>query len=283
MLEIKHLEKHYKDFHLDCTMNVQSGRITGLIGQNGAGKTTTLKAALGLIRPDGGQIRLFGKSLESCGVEEKQMVGVALSDSGFSSYMPIKDIVPVLRAMYEDFDREDFLRKCKQFGLPLNKNLKEFSTGMKAKLKVLVALCHRAKFLILDEPTAGLDVAVRDDILTMFRNFMEEDESRAILISSHNSSDLESLCDDFYLMQDGKVVLHEESSVLLGEYALLKVDEAQYKTMDRQYILRRKKEPYGYLCLTNQRQFYLENCPGAIVEKSGLDELVLMMIRGEAV
>lgn len=283
MLEIKHLEKHYKDFHLDCTMSVQSGRITGLIGQNGAGKTTTFKAVLGLIRPDGGQIRLFGKPLESCGVEEKQMVGVALSDSGFSAYLSIKDIVPVLRAMYKDFDREDFLRKCKQFDLPLNKNIKEFSTGMKAKLKVLVALCHRAKFLILDEPTAGLDVAVRDDVLTMLREFMEEDENRAILISSHISSDLESLCDDFYMMQDGRIILHEESSVLLGEYALLKVDEAQYKSMDRQYILRRKKEPYGYLCLTNQRQFYLENCPGAIVEKSNLDALVLMMIRGEAV
>ena len=283
MLEINHLEKHYKDFHLDCTMNVQPGRVTGLIGQNGAGKTTTLKAVLGLIRPDGGQINLFGKPLESCGAEEKQMVGVALSDSSFSAYLPIKDIVPVLRAMYKDFDREDFLRKCKQFDLPLNKNLKEFSTGMKAKLKVLVALSHGAKFLVLDEPTAGLDVAVRDDILTMFRNFMEEDEDRAILISSHISSDLESLCDDFYMMQDGKVVLHEESNVLLDEYALLKVDEEQYKAMDRQYILRRRKEPYGYLCLTNQRRFYLENCPGAIVEKSGLDELLLMMIRGEEV
>ena len=283
MLEIKHLEKHYKDFHLDCTMNVQSGRVTGLIGQNGAGKTTTLKAALGLVRPDGGQISLFGKPLESCGVEEKQRVGVALSDSGFSAYLSIREIVPIMRAMYTDFDREDFLEKCRRFGLPLNKKLKEFSTGMKAKLKVLVALSHGAQFLILDEPTTGLDVAVRDDILTMFRDFMEEDESRAILISSHISSDLESLCDDFYMMQDGRVVLHEETGVLLGEYALLKVDEAQYGAIDKQYILRRRKEPYGYLCLTNQRRFYLENCPGAVVEKSGLDELILMMIRGEAV
>ncbi|MCM1090640.1 MAG: ABC transporter ATP-binding protein [Butyrivibrio sp.] len=283
MLEIKHLEKHYKDFHLDCTMNVQSGRVTGLIGQNGAGKTTTLKAALGLVRPDGGQISLFGKPLESCGVEEKQRVGVALSDSGFSAYLSIREIVPIMRAMYTDFDREDFLEKCRRFGLPLNKKLKEFSTGMKAKLKVLVALSHGAQFLILDEPTTGLDVAVRDDILTMFRKFMEEDDSRAILISSHISSDLESLCDDFYMMQDGRVVLHEETGVLLGEYALLKLDEAQYGAIDKQYILRRRKEPYGYLCLTNQRRFYLENCPGAVVEKSGLDELILMMIRGEAV
>ncbi len=283
MLKIKHLEKHYKDFHLDCTMDVLSGRITGLIGQNGAGKTTTFKAALGLIRPDGGEITIFGKPLEQCGAAEKQMLGVALSDSGFSDYLAIRNIVPVLGAMYQNFDREHFLKECERFDLPVKKNIKEFSTGMKAKLKVLVAMSHKAKLLIMDEPTAGLDVAVRDDILTMFRDFMAQDEEHAILISSHISSDLESLCDEFYMMQDGKIVLHEDTNALLGEYAVLKVDEALYAAMDRRYLLRYKKEPYGYLCLTNQRQFYLENCPQAVVEKSSLDEIILMMIKGEAV
>lgn len=283
MLQIDHLEKHYRDFDLNCTMEVRPGCITGLVGQNGAGKTTTFKAILGLIRPDGGEITLLGKPLEKCGTAEKAKLGVTLADSGFSNYMKLKDIVPVLDAMYKDFDRADFLHKCERFGLPMNGKLKEFSSGMKAKLKVLTALSHRAKLLILDEPTAGLDVVARDEILTMFRDFMEEDGERAILISSHISSDLESLCDDLYMIQDGKIVFHENMDVILGEYALLKVDEGQYAAMDRQYLLRRKRESYGYLCLTNQRKFYLENFPQTVVEKSSLDELMIMMIKGEAV
>ena len=182
--------------------------------------------------------------------------------------------------MYSKFDKSLFIEQVQKFQLPMNKQIKEFSTGMKAKLKVLVAISHNAKLLILDEPTAGLDVIARDELLDMLREFLEKDEERSILISSHISSDLESLCDDLYMIHDGKIILHEDTDVLLSDYALLKVDAEQYSKLDKQFILRSKKETYGYSCLTNQKQYYMENYPKIAIEKGTIDEVITMMIRG---
>lgn len=113
---------------------------------------------------------------------------------------------------------------------------------MKAKLKIIVAITHKAKFLILDEPTVGLDVIARGELLNMLREYMEEDDTRSILISSHISSDLEELCDDLYMIHNGKIVLHEDMDSLLSDYALLKLTNEQYETLDKQYLIRVKKE-----------------------------------------
>ena len=280
MLKLKNVKKNYKNFTLDCTMEVQEGSVTGLIGKNGAGKSTTFKALLGLISTDGGEIEMFGKPVSQLKSKDKENIGVVLADSGFSGYLTIKDLIPVMDSLYSRFVKEDFVRKCEQFGLPLDKKIKDFSTGMKRKLQVLAALSHDAKLLVLDEPTAGLDVIARDELLEMLREYMEQGD-RSILVSSHISSDLESFCDDIYMIDDGQIVLYEETDVLLSEYAILKVTAEQYQTLDKEYLLRHKKEEYGYSCLTNQKQFYLENYPDIVVEKGNVDELIMMMIRGE--
>lgn len=281
MLKIEHLKKHYKNFSLDCSLNVMPGCVTGLIGQNGAGKSTTFKAVLGLISCNGGTVTVLGKDLKDFKAEDKENLGVALSDSGFSGYLTIKDIIPVLKNLYSNFDYSFFSEQVNRFQLPLDKKIKDFSTGMKAKLKVLVAVSHNAKLLILDEPTAGLDVVARDELLELLREFMERDEERSILISSHISGDLESLCDDIYMIHDGKIILHEDTDVLLSDYALLKVNDEQYETLDKQSILRTKREAYGYSCLTNQKQFYLDNYPKLAIEKGTIDGVITMMIRGD--
>ena len=207
-------------------------------------------------------------------------MGVVLSDSGFSGYLTINDIIPVLDKLYGNFDKQFFIGQLRKFQLPLNKKIKEFSTGMKAKLKVLTAISHNAELLILDEPTVGLDVIARDEVLEMLREFMEKDEKRSILISSHISSDLETLCDDLYMIHEGKIIMHEDTDVLLSNYALLKVDSEQYENLDKQYILRFRKENYGYSCLTDQKQYYVENYPQIAIEKGNIDEVITMMIRG---
>ena len=153
---------------------------------------------------------------------------------------------------------------------------------MKAKLKVLLAMSYDAQLLILDEPTSGLDVVARDEILDLFRRFME-DENHAILISSHISSDLEGLCDDIYMIQDGKIVMHEETDVLLDCYGILKADEQTYKNIDKKYLLRVKKETFGYSCLTREKSYYVENYPGLVVEKGTLDEIITMVVKGERI
>lgn len=281
MLRIQGVKKKYGSFTLDSSLIVPKGCVSGLIGQNGAGKSTTFKAILGLIKKDEGKIFLFGKEIEELTQEDKQHLGVVLSDSGFSGYLTINDILPVIKNLYSSFDSNYFISKCEKFGLPKNKRIKEFSTGMKAKLKIVVATSHDADLLILDEPTAGLDVIARDEVLDMLRDYMEEDVNHTILISSHISSDLESLCDDLYMIHEGRIIFHEDTDVLLSDYALLKVSQEQFNEIDPQYILKVKKESYGYRCLTNQKQYYIENYPDCVVEKGNIDELILMMIKGE--
>ena len=221
MLKVNHVQKIYSHFHLDCSLEIKPGSITGIIGKNGSGKTTLFKAILNLIHIDSGDITL------------------------------------------------------------LDKKINEFSTGMKAKLNVLIALSHHASFLILDEPTNGLDVLAREEIIDLIREFMEEDENRSVLISSHISSDLEGLCDDIYMIDDGKFIFHETTDCLLDQYGLLKLTEEQFNQVDHNYFIKTRKENYGYTALTNQKQFYQENYPEIIIEKNNFDTLFSMMLRGE--
>lgn len=281
MIRIEDLKKRYADFELNASLEVQAGCITGLIGQNGAGKSTTFKAIMDLVHVDAGSVEIFGKPHHKLSAKDKQKIGVVWSGSGFQPVFTIKQIIPILESMYPAFDKKSFLEKCERFQLPLNKKLKEFSTGMQAKLRVLIATSYGASVLLLDEPTAGLDVVAREKVLEMLREYMEEDDERAILISSHISSDLEGLCDDIYMIHEGNIVLHEETDVILSDYAILKVDTKQYETLDKQYVLRTKKEMFGYCCLTNQRQYYQENYPDIVIEKGTIDDLILMMIGGE--
>lgn len=280
MLKMENVRKNYRDFELNCSMEVQKGCITGLIGPNAAGKSTAFKAALNLIRTDGGRIMIMNKPATELTAKDREAIGVVLADSGFSGYLSIEDLLPMLRSMYSQFEEVWFLEKCKEFQLPLKKQIKEFSTGMKRKLQVLAALSHNARLLILDEPTAGMDVIARDAILNLLREYMEQND-RTILISSHISSDLEGFCDDLYMIDGGNIVLHEETDVLLSEYGVLKVTQQQFEKLDQSYILRHKKEEFGYTCLTNQKQFYSENYPEIVIEKGTIDELIMMMIRGE--
>ena len=154
---------------------------------------------------------------------------------------------------------------------------------MKAKVKILAAISHKPRFLLLDEPTAGLDVLAREDLLNMLRDYMEEDDTRSILISSHISTDLEGLCDDLYMIDKGHIVLHEDMDTLLGQYGLLKMTREQFETIDKQYFLRKRKESYGYSILTNEKQFYLENYPQITMENGNIDDVIAMMVKGEAV
>lgn len=282
ILKLDQIVKNYAPFTLNCSLEVQEGCVTGLIGQNGAGKSTTFKAILDLISLDGGEIQLFGKSHKDLSSADKEKIGVVLSDSGFSNFLSIKEIVPILDSMYKKFNKNEFIERCHRFSLPLDKPLKEFSTGMKAKLKLLVAMSYEAQLLILDEPTSGLDVVARDEILDMLRSYMEI-PSHSILISSHISSDLEGLCDDFYMIHEGKIILHEETDVLLDHYGILKVSKETYNTLDKQYILTVRQESFGYQCLTWEKQFYRENYPGVVIEKGNIDELITMIVRGERV
>ena len=281
MVEVDNLVKQYEEFSLNISLNIPGGVITGIIGKNGAGKSTLIKSILGLINPTSGNVKVFGKDVSKLTTSDKCDIGVAMAEAGFSMYLTVKDVAGILKKMYPSFQTEIFSDKCKQLGLPMNKLIKEFSTGMKAKLRVLVAISHEAKLLILDEPTAGLDIEARNEILDMLREYMAKDDSRSIMISSHISSDLEGLCDDIYLIHDGRLLLHEEIDNIMSNYALVKVNKNDYETIDKTYFLATKQENFGYVCLTNQKRYYLENYPKVVVENGNIDELILMMTGGK--
>lgn len=281
MLEVKGAKKSYGEFQLDCSLTVEKGRITGLVGENGAGKSTLFKAVLGFISYDAGEIKILGKTPEELSEKDKEELGVVLAEAGFTGYLKGKDVEAVLAKLYPKFETEKFHQMCENYQIPLNKYIKEYSTGMKAKLNLIIALTHQAKFLMLDEPTAGFDVGAREGMLDILREYMEEEPERSILISSHISSDLEHLCDDIYVIHKGKIVLHEEMDTILEKYAVLKVSEEQYQTVDKSYLLKEKKEVFGIACLTNEKQYYIENYPEIVVESGSLDQVILMLTGGE--
>lgn len=179
MLKVNHIQKTYSHFHLDCSLEIQPGSITGIIGKNGSGKTTLFKVILNLIHIDSGDITLLDKDYKDV---DKNKIGCTLANISLCEYLKLKDLINLLNNTYKDFDLDYFLQKCKQYQFPLDKKINEFSTGMKAKLNVLIALSHHASFLILDEPTNGLDVLAREEIIDLIREFMEEDENRSVLI-----------------------------------------------------------------------------------------------------
>jgi len=280
MVKVNNLVKNYGDFKLEVSLEIPDGAVTGIIGKNGAGKSTTIKAILGLIEPDGGSITIGGKEVSTLTLADKEKLGVALSDAGFSNYITLKDVICILREMYPTFDESFFRKQCELQKLPLNKKLKDFSTGMRAKSRVLVAISHKANLLVMDEPTSGLDVDARNEVLDLLRDYLAANDECSILLTSHISSDLEGLCDDIYMINDGKVILHEDTDAILGRYGILKADEEAYEKLDKNYILSSKKTGFGYSCITNERQYYLDNYPGIVVENGNIDDLILLMTGG---
>lgn len=279
MIRLDKVKKVYDGFELNCSLEVKPGCITGLIGKNGAGKSTTFKAIMGILNIDDGELTVLGEKVmpgaNTLSKETKALMGVAMPYSGFSTIFTLKDANDVLAKSYKNHDKEKFAEMCRNLGLPMNKKLSDFSTGMQAKAKAAMAMCHEAKLLILDEPTSGLDVVARGEIIDMIRDYMTDD--RAVLISSHISTDLESLCDDIYMIEKGQIVVHEDTDVLLSKYGVLKYTKEQAETLDKTYIIDEKEETFGYVALTNEVEFYKENYPQIIIEKGKIDDLLLMI------
>lgn len=282
LLQLEGVKKKYKKFELDCSLNVEEGKIIGMIGRNGAGKSTTFKAILDIIRVDKGKIRIFGKDITALTAKDKEKIGVVLADSGFSEWLTVKDIAAVMDGMYEKFDKAAFLQRCEEMSLPLKQKTKEFSGGMKARLKLLLAISYGAELLVLDEPTAGLDVIARQQVLDLLREYMDV-EGRSILISSHISSDLEGICDEIYMIENGKIILHEDTDDLLDRYGVLKVTEEQYAALDKRYLVRVQREKHEVRCLTDQMHFYVKNYPELVIQRSGIDDVITLMISGKEV
>lgn len=276
MIAFDRFVKQYKDFHLEVSMEIPDNKVVGIIGRNGCGKSTTIKAILGLVKPTSGSVKVFGKESRELTPRDKERIGVALSDSMFSSQLSVEDIIAILRAMYRNFDETFFREMSGKLDLPLKKPLKEFSTGMKAKAKVLAAISHRAGLLILDEPTAGLDVEARNEIISFLKEYVGCHDC-TILITSHISTDLEGLCDEFYLFSGGKILLHETDDMIGKKYGTVQIPFEMFESMDRSCISGFRKETFGYACITNDREFFETHHPEIKVKPASIDDVILLI------
>lgn len=244
ILSVQEITKHYPSFTLrDITFSLPQGRIMGLIGKNGAGKTTTLKSMINLVRPDSGEIEMFGRSFmeneESC----KQNIGVVLGEIDFYKHKKLSVITAVTKRFYRNWDEKAYQKYLEAFELEPQKRVKELSSGMKVKYMLALALSHNAKLLILDEPTSGLDPVSRDDLLGLFRQLVKDGE-RSILFSTHITSDLEKCADDITYITDGKLLKSAPKSVFIrsfqnlrepGQNGELSLEEIMIRTERRSY------------------------------------------------
>ena len=244
-LEIKGLTKHFSGFSLDhLDLTLPSGCILGLIGENGAGKSTTIKLILDILHKDGGTVTVLGRDNEKEIRSIKEDVGVVMDESGIPECLTAKQVGRVMKHTFKNWDDGEYCRLLKKLSLPVDKQFKDFSRGMKMKLGIAVAMSHGAKLLLLDEPTGGLDPVVRDEVLDMFYEFTR-DEDHSILISSHIVSDLEKLCDYVAFLHKGKLMLCEEKDSLLSEYGVIHCSAEELSSLHADAVKYKKETPYG--------------------------------------
>ena len=259
--------------------------VYGFLGANGAGKTTLLRMLCGILKPTAGEIFCNGTEITKLGGDYRYMLGYLPQDFGYYPDFTAKRYLTYLaacKAVPGEFAGEKVQEVLRLVGLEgeQKSKIRTFSGGMIRRLGIAQVLLNDPEIIVLDEPTSGLDAVVRNDLLDEMREYMKQD-GRAILISSHISSDLEGLCDDLYFIQNGQVLFHEDTDVILSNYSILKVNDEQFRLMDKSYITYQMKESFGYKLLTKEKQFYLDNYPGIVAEKGNIDEIMLMIAKGE--
>ena len=274
-LEVRNLTKKYSGFTLDhVNITLPTGCIMGFIGENGAGKSTTIKLLLDLIHRDGGTVSVLGEDHISANKRIKEQIGVVMDESGFPENLTLGNISAIMGNCYRSWDNNMFSRYAAQFELPDRKPLKDYSRGMKMKLSIAVALSHGSRLLILDEATSGLDPIIRDEILDVFLEFIQ-DESHSIFISSHIISDLEKICDYITFIHKGKIVFSEAKDELLEKYVILKSSQAAYDAMDKKAVIGVRKNRFGVEALALRNGV----SPGMTTDAATIEEIMLYFVK----
>ena len=281
ILEINNLSKKYDNFELkNVNIKLPKGMIMGFIGENGAGKTTTIKSILNIVNRDSGGIKIFGLDNIENEVKIKEDIGVVLDDSFLSEYLNPTDINKIMKNIYKNWDEKLYFKYVEDFKLPKDKISKEYSSGMKMKLKIAVALSHHPKLLILDEPTSGLDPVARSEILDIFQDFIQ-DENKGIFVSSHITSDLEHIADYITFINEGEIIFTKTRDELLENYGIVKCTEEDFKKIDKKDYIKYKKNRYEYDVLIENKYEFKKNYDISVIDKPSLEDIMLIYIKGE--
>ena len=274
-IKVNNLCKNYGSFRLDnVCLDIPKGYITGYVGANGAGKSTSIKAILDLIKTDGGEIEIFGTKHTDLSSEQKEMIGVVYDECIYPNPLKIRQIDRFSKDIYKNWDSEKFFSLCDKFRLPYDKKVHEFSRGMKMKLSIAAAMCHGAKLLLLDEATSGLDPVIREEILDMLLEFVQ-DEENTVLMSSHITTDLEKVADFITFIHDGKILLSVEKDRIAEEYAILKCSAEEFEAVDRTAVLGTSRGNYGVTALVHRNRMP----EGMLMEKPSIEDMLLYMTK----
>ncbi|HJK82105.1 MAG TPA: ABC transporter ATP-binding protein [Methanocorpusculum sp.] len=280
-INVTGLCKSYQDFALDnVSFAVPKGSIMGFIGENGAGKSTTIKAMLNLIHRDAGTVEILGMDLDGHEKEIKERIGVVFDECCFHDNLTPADISKILGNIYQNWDGRLYQKCLAQFGLDEKKKIKEFSRGMKMKLGIAAALAHRPDVLILDEATSGLDPIVREEILDIFLDFIQ-DENHAILISSHITSDLDKIADYLTFIHHGRIILSSGRDDLMDSMGIVKCGTEELEKIEQDQIIRYRKNQFGCEVLIRNKRSFAVGHPEMVIDPVTTEAIMLFYSRGE--
>ena len=275
-IEIQNLVKEFDDFKLGpINISIPKGTIVGYIGQNGAGKSTTIKLLLGLLNKDSGIIKIFD-SQDYNSIQIKDSLGVVFDDLLIPEEMTLLDVERFCSRVYSKWDKNFFNKLKDKFNLPSEKMIKNYSRGMRMKLSIAIALSHNAEILILDEPTSGLDPIVREEILDLLLDYMQ-DENHTILISSHILSDLEKIADYIAFINEGRVLFFETKEELEENYALCNLSDKEVDNIDDEAIVGRRVHSFGQQLLVKRN--LVPN--GITLQKPSIEDIMVYFVKGE--
>lgn len=278
ILEIKGLNKSYDGFALEnVSFSLPKGYIMGFVGENGSGKTTTIRSILNMAKLDSGKITVFGLDSVSDTIAIKERLGVVFDSLYLAEHLNVKQIEQQLKPFYKDWDSGEFFRRVKEFGLPDNKKVGDFSKGMKMKLMIAVALSHKAELIILDEPTSGLDPVARDELLDILTEYIE-DENRGVLFSTHITADVERIADYVTILHNGKVWYSGAKDELAEDYAVIKGAEKDIPAELKERLIGFHAYRSGFDALIKTDD--LAGIPDTLeYEKASIDEILVYIAK----
>ena len=276
VLEVNGLKKAYKQKQVlqDVTFNVYQGCISGFIGVNGVGKTTTIKMLLGLVKPDAGEIKIFGMDLKQNQRKIKERIGIVFDNGYLYDDLTIKDMAKIISSAYKSWDQKVFQDYMDRFSLNQKEYVKNLSNGMRMKCALAYALSHHADLLIMDEPTSGLDPNVRRQILQIIQEFVEE-EGKSVFFSTHITNDLERCVDDVIMLQEGRVLFQEEKDRLLESHAFVKGNKNWLDQENESLFIELNQKGFHFEGLTNQKEKVKKRMPQALFEKPNIEEIMI--------
>lgn len=277
-IELNGVTKRYDGFTLEnVSFCVPVGSIMGFIGQNGAGKSTTIKAILNIIGIDSGEISILGKDHIKDECEVKNQIAAVFDELPFHDSFTADQVSTMFKGLYKSWDNEKYLGYLERFGLPRKKKLRKFSKGMKMKLQIAAALSHGAKLLIMDEATTGLDPVVRNEILDIFREYLQ-DETNSILMSSHITSDLEKIADSVTFIDKGKILLSGVKDEILDSHAVIKCRKDELSQIEPEDFISVRISDFGAEAMVSDREKCRKKYPGMLIEKTTLEEIMLFYV-----